>query len=445
MPGFGKVIGQFATFVVDGPDADVTPDLKYLKGKITFTPTISRVINSEVANSQVLGSSPIVGVIDPTTGMLSTPGADGVTPSYEGVWLPATDNVMFNPSNFGYTVVYDLQAPDNRKIPFDSHTIAAPQGTASQPINLSALMPPAPEGPPISIAAAEAAAARAEAALLKAVRTINGLAPDENGNLVIVGGGDGSGTNGREVVLRNNGSYVQWQYVGDTAWKDLILLTDLKGAQGDKGDPGASVKGDPGSNGLSAYQVWLAQGNSGTEAAYLTSLKGAKGDPGASVKGDPGDPGSPGLSAYQVWLSAGNTGDMATYLAAIKGAKGDPGAASTVAGPQGSSAYQVWLAQGNTGDVATYLAALKGAKGDPGTASTVAGPQGKSAYQVWLDAGNTGTEAQYLTSLKGTKGDKGEVGASGPQGPAGNVRLLAAGVTTAPTDAVAGTILAYRA
>lgn len=404
MPGFGKVIGQFGTFIVDGPDADVTPDLKYLKGKVTFTPTISRVINSEVTNSQVLGSSPIVGVIDPTNGLLSTPGADGVTPMYEGLWLPATDNVMFNPSNFGYTVTYDLQSPDNRKIPFDTHTIAVPQGTAQQPINLSALMPPAPSGPPISIAAAEAAAARAEAALLRAVRTVNGLAPDENGNIVIsLGGEGGTGTNGREVVLRNNGSYIQWQYVGDTAWKDLILLTALVGPKGDKGDPGASVKGDPGSNGLSAYQVWLAQGNTGNEAAYLTSLKGAKGDAGASVKGDKGDPGSNGLSAYQVWLAAGNTGDLATYLASLKGAKGDAGAASTVAGPAG-----------------------------------------KSAYQTWLDAGNSGTEAVYLASLKGAKGDTGTTGLTGAQGPTGGFRLLPAGATSTPTDTPIGTLVGYR-
>lgn len=34
-------------------------------------------------------------------------------------------------------------------------------------------------------------------------------------------------------------------------------------------------KGDPGASGMSAYQLWLAAGNTGTEAQYITSLKGA--------------------------------------------------------------------------------------------------------------------------------------------------------------------------
>lgn len=45
-----------------------------------------------------------------------------------------------------------------------------------------------------------------------------------------------------------------------------------QGPEGPKGDTG--LKGDAG---LSAYQVWLAQGNVGSEAVYLNSLKGTNG------------------------------------------------------------------------------------------------------------------------------------------------------------------------
>ncbi len=134
-----------------------------------------------------------------------------------------------------------------------------------------------------------------------------------------------------------------------------------------------------GSDGKSAYQLWLDAGNTGTQAQYLASLKGGK-----------GDVGSDGKSAYQLWLDAGNTGTQAQYLASLKGGKGD-------VGNEGKSAYQVWLDAGNTGTQAQYLASLKGGKGDVGN-------EGKSAYQVWLDAGNTGTQAQYLASLKGADG-----------------------------------------
>ncbi|PKM75910.1 MAG: hypothetical protein CVU90_15120 [Firmicutes bacterium HGW-Firmicutes-15] len=40
------------------------------------------------------------------------------------------------------------------------------------------------------------------------------------------------------------------------------------------------VEGAKGDKGLSAYEVWLANGNVGTEADYILSLKGAKGDTG---------------------------------------------------------------------------------------------------------------------------------------------------------------------
>jgi hypothetical protein len=54
--------------------------------------------------------------------------------------------------------------------------------------------------------------------------------------------------------------------------------------------------------------------------------------------------GPPGLSAYQEWLAAGNTGSEAAFLASLIG----------------ESAYQVWLAAGNTGTQAEFLASLIG-------------------------------------------------------------------------------------
>ena len=38
-----------------------------------------------------------------------------------------------------------------------------------------------------------------------------------------------------------------------------------------------------GDNGLSAYEIWLAEGNTGTEQDFIDSLKGAKGDPGLII------------------------------------------------------------------------------------------------------------------------------------------------------------------
>src|SRR6056300_1534779 len=128
----------------------------------------------------------------------------------------------------------------------------------------------------------------------------------------------------------------------------------------------------------------------------LTSVPFALYSPASNTpgpKGDPGDPGADGDSAYQVWLDEGNTGTEQEFLDSLKGTDGTPGA-------DGDSAYQVWLDVGNTGTEQEFLDSLKGTDGDPGA-------DGDSAYQVWLDAGNTGTEQEFLDSLKGADGNEG--------------------------------------
>ena len=87
-----------------------------------------------------------------------------------------------------------------------------------------------------------------------------------------------------------------------------------------------------------------------------------------------GDSGSDGASAYQVAVADGFVGNEAAWLASLdstvagpKGDKGDQGDASTVAGPKGD--------KGDQGDAST-VAGPKGDKGDQGDASTVPGPRG---------------------------------------------------------------------
>lgn len=51
------------------------------------------------------------------------------------------------------------------------------------------------------------------------------------------GGGSGTtGKDGREIEIQNNGTAIQWRYVGDSDWTDLVQLSDLKGEKGDKGE-----------------------------------------------------------------------------------------------------------------------------------------------------------------------------------------------------------------
>lgn len=62
----------------------------------------------------------------------------------------------------------------------------------------------------------------------------------------------------KEIELQSNGTYIQWRYVGDTDWTNLVLLTELKGGKGDTG--------------LSAYELAQSQGFTGNMEKWLQSL-----------------------------------------------------------------------------------------------------------------------------------------------------------------------------
>jgi hypothetical protein len=84
----------------------------------------------------------------------------------------------------------------------------------------------------------------------------------------------------------------------------------LPGPQGEQGLPGADgeqgpqgIQGDPGIDGKSAYQIWIDNGNTGTEEAFLLSLAGEPGPVGPQgiqgipgIKGDTGDQGLAGAT-----------------------------------------------------------------------------------------------------------------------------------------------------
>ena len=196
------------------------------------------------------------------------------------------------------------------------------------------------------------------------------------------------------------------------------------------------AKGEPG---LSAYQVWLQDGNKGTIHDFLNSLKGDKGE-----KGEPGIQGEPGLSAYDLWLKAGNAGSQTDFLNALKGEPGKNGKDGTNGdrGPQGEpgkSAYQEAVDNGFSGSLTDWLKSLKGEKGEPGIQGEPGTPgkqgepgqpgqegqpgepgkpgkDGLSAYQLWQAQGNVGTVDDFLKSLKGKDGQDGAQGAPGKNG-----------------------------
>lgn len=132
----------------------------------------------------------------------------------------------------------------------------------------------------------------------------------------------------------------------------------------------AFLKGEKGDTGLSAYEIAVQKGFSGTEEEWLLSLKGEQGVPFVysdfteeqllSLKGDKGDKGEQG--------EKGDKGEAFTYedftaeqLARLKGEQGERGEQG-IQGIQGIQGMQGEKgetgAKGEKGD--------KGDKGDPG-------------------------------------------------------------------------------
>ena len=198
-----------------------------------------------------------------------------------------------------------------------------------------------------------------------------------------------------------------------------------------------SLKGQPGtsSNGRSAYELAVTAGFVGTLQQWLDSLKGVVtgGNDGKSafqVAQSNGYLGTqlewlaslkstaPGKSAYEVAVDGGFLGTRAQWLASLK---------STEAGPVGADAYAVAVLAGFTGTRAQWLASLK---------STEPGSAGPDAYQVAVSAGFVGTRAQWLATLKGE--------ASTVPGPAAVAGRLEANTTNTPGNIYMRTLNTWK-
>ncbi len=130
------------------------------------------------------------------------------------------------------------------------------------------------------------------------------------------------------------------------------------------------MQGEPGE---SAYQIWLDQGNEGSEADFLASLAGS------------------GISAYDIAVANGFEGTEQEWLASLKGEKGDPGA--------------------GTVDTATGNVTLSDTEVDEGVENAVqigigavAGPNGGIAIGKGVQGADSG-----VTIGNGSIGDLGSV------------------------------------
>jgi hypothetical protein len=130
--------------------------------------------------------------------------------------------------------------------------------------------------------------------------------------------------------------------------------------------------------------------------------------------GATGATGATGDSAYDSWLAQGNTGSESDFLASLKGLDGQDG----TDGLNGESAFQIAVRSGYSGTEEEWLLSLHGKDGQNGLDGQNGqdglngqdGQNGASAYDLAVKNGFAGTEQEWLASLKGAQGEKGEPG-----------------------------------
>ena len=157
---------------------------------------------------------------------------------------------------------------------------------------------------------------------------------------------------GKEVELQKTATHVQWRYVGDVSWVNLVALADITGPQGATGSQGPT--GPTGSTG--------PQGPAGPTGPQ--GVKGDPGDPGATgPKGDQGDPG-PGVATggtTNQWLKKNSNAnyDTAWFTPGISDISGLQAALDGKSG----SLQEVTQNGAETADVVTIYTLRAGAPG----------------------------------------------------------------------------------
>ena len=120
---------------------------------------------------------------------------------------------------------------------------------------------------------------------------------------------DTSGEDGREIELQTTSTEIQWRYVGDPSWTTLILLSELKG---DQGDPGTN-----GSDGTDGREVEIQVNDTHIQWRYVGTSTWNDLIALSELKGDKGDS---GIAGYSFWLfdsvptSQGKVGDSGLLI-----------------------------------------------------------------------------------------------------------------------------------
>ena len=261
-------------------------------------------------------------------------------------------------------------------------------------------------------------------------------------SVLAIGWSKAAKTNTALPEVRNNGTAIQWKYSDETDWRDLVALTELRGAAGEAGKDGADGEnGTDGKNGIN--------GTNGKDG-----INGVDGKDG--VDGKAGANGKDGINGksievqrateYIQWRYEGDEWQNLVAIADITGPAGQKGAD----GANGKTPeFRVnentlqWRYVGDEIWLNLYdLTALKGADGRDGAdgingkdgvdgkdgADGLNGADGKDGNTPfigengnwWIGTNDTGVKAEGKDGSAGEKGDTGEKGEKGDKGDKGD-------------------------
>ncbi len=238
--------------------------------------------------------------------------------------------------------------------------------------------------------------------------------------------------------VRNNGTAIQWKYSNETDWRDLVSLTELRGAAGENGKNGINgtngkdgINGTNGKNGLDGKD-----GINGTDGKDGTNGKDGINAKNIEVQR---------AESYIQWRYEGDEWQNLVAIADITGPTGQKGAD----GANGKTPEfrvsentlqwryvgdEIWL---NLYDLSVLkgldgkdgINGKDGAAGKDGT-NGINGQDGRDGADGntpfigengnwWIGTTDTGVKAAGVDGEKGDKGDIGEKGDKGDKGDPG--------------------------
>ncbi|WOC14970.1 hypothetical protein [Pseudochrobactrum sp. MP213Fo] len=241
------------------------------------------------------------------------------------------------------------------------------------------------------------------------------------------------GTDGREIEIQRSATHLQWRYLGDDEWMNIIPLADIEGTSGSNGKDGVNGKdgkaGIDGANGKSAEFrktttdiEWRLEGGVWASLITIAEITGPEGKRGPTgSKGDSFTINAQGMLAGRDAYDS--EADGFAYLATDTGAlfirQGASGWSDPIPfgkGEDGKSAYDVSIEAGFVGDVDSWLLSLHGQEVSLRRGATnLEWRLGEGAWKTLIGIVDiTGPEGKAGTN--GTDGGQGHAGSDGTNG-----------------------------